>query len=96
MKNHKDLDVWVKSMDLVTDIYRATKTFPKDEMYGLTNQIRRAVISIPCNIAEGASRNSKKEFIQFLYVSLGSASELETQLLISERLVITHLKKTTK
>jgi four helix bundle protein len=76
MKSHKDLDVWKKSMDLVTDIYRVTKDFPKEEIYGLTNQMRRCVVSIPSNIAEGGGRNSKREFIQFLYISLGSVSEL--------------------
>ncbi len=86
IKTHKDLDVWKKSMDLVMDVYRNTKTFPKEEIYGLTSQIRRAVISIPSNVAEGASRNSKKEFSQYLYIALGSASELETQILIAERL----------
>ena len=73
-------------MDLVEDLYKTTKTFPKEEVYSLTSQIRRSVISIPSNIAEGAARNSKKEFIQFLHISLGSSAELETQLLISERL----------
>ena len=86
MKTHKDLDVWKKSMDIVTEIYRVTKDFPKEEVYGLTNQMRRSVVSIPSNIAEGAGRNSKKEFIQFLYVALGSASELETQLIIAQNL----------
>lgn len=86
MKSHKDLDVWKKSMDLVTDIYRTTKDFPKEEIYGLTNQMRRCVVSIPSNIAEGAGRNSKREFIQFLYIALGSVSELETQILICNNL----------
>lgn len=86
IKTHKDLDVWKKSMDLVMDVYRHTQVFPKEEIYGLTSQIRRAVISIPSNIAEGASRNSKKEFSQYLYIALGSASELETQILIADRL----------
>jgi four helix bundle protein len=86
MNNHKDLDVWNKSISLVTDIYKLTKDFPKDEIYGLTTHMRRAAVSIPSNIAEGASRNSGKEFIQFLYISLGSASELETQIIISQNL----------
>jgi four helix bundle protein len=86
MKTHKDLEVWKKSITLVTDIYGITKIFPKEELYGLTNQIRRAAISIPSNIAEGASRYYKKEFIQFLYISLGSTSEIETQLIISRNL----------
>jgi len=63
IKNHKDLEVWKKSMDLVSNIYKITESFPNKELYGLTNQIRRAAVSIPSNIAEGAARNSKKEFI---------------------------------
>jgi four helix bundle protein len=86
IKTHKDLDVWKKSMDLVMDIYRDTQIFPKEEVYSLTSQIRRAAVSIPSNVAEGASRNSKKEFCQYLYIALGSASELETQILIADRL----------
>jgi len=86
MNNHKDLDVWNKGVSLVTDIYKLTKNYPKDEVYGLVNQMRKAAVSIPSNIAEGASRNSDKEFIQFLYVALGSASELETQIIISRNL----------
>ena len=86
LKGHKDLDAWKKSIDLVEYIYKKTKEFPKEEVYSLTSQIRRSVISIPSNIAEGAARNSKKEFIQFLHIALGSTAELETQLLIAERL----------
>jgi len=86
INNHKDLDVWSKGISLVTDIYKLTKNYPKDEVYGLVNQMRRAVVSIPSNIAEGASRNSGKEFIQFIYIALGSASELETQIIISGNL----------
>mgnify|MGYP006177146241 FL=1 len=84
--NHKDLDVWKKSMDLVEDIYALSKFFPDDEKFGLTNQIRRASVSVPSNISEGAARKSDKEFIQFLYIALGSLSELETQYLIAVRL----------
>jgi four helix bundle protein len=86
MKTHKDLIVWQKSLDYVTEIYQLTKSYPKEEIYGLTNQLRRATVSIPSNIAEGAARSTKKEFNQFLHISLGSLSELETQLLISENL----------
>ena len=86
MKTHKDLDVWKRSVEFVTSVYEITKTFPKDEVYGLTNQIRRAAVSIPSNIAEGAGRNHDKEFIQFLYIALGSCTELETQLIISGNL----------
>ncbi len=86
IRNHKDLEVWKKSIDLVSNIYKITESFPNKELYGLTNQIRRAAVSVPSNIAEGAARNSKKEFIQFLYIALGSLSELETQIIIASRL----------
>jgi len=86
MKTHKDLEAWKNAIKLVTNIYDLTKSFPNHELYGLTNQIRRAAVSIPSNIAEGAARKYDKEFIQFLYVSMGSLSELETQLIISEKL----------
>ncbi|GAH43707.1 unnamed protein product [marine sediment metagenome] len=86
IKNHKDLEVWKKSMDLVSNIYKITESFPNKELYSLTNQIRKAAVSVPSNIAEGAARNSKKEFIQFLYIALGSLSELETQVIIASRL----------
>ncbi len=86
LKTHKDLDVWKTSMDLAFDLYSVTKNFPKEEMYGLTSQIRRSAVSVASNIAEGAARGSKKEFIQFLYISLGSLAEIETQLLLAERL----------
>ena len=85
-RGHKDLIIWQKSMDLVEDIYKITLSFPKEEIYVLISQIRRAVVSIPSNIAEGAARNSKKEFKQFLYIALGSISEVETQILIANRL----------
>lgn len=86
MKTHKDLDVWNKSVSLVTLVYEVTKSFPNDEIYGLTNQIRRSAVSIPSNIAEGSARQGNKEFAQFLYISLGSLSELETQLVIANNL----------
>ena len=86
MKDHKDLDVWKFAMDFVVSVYETTRRFPKEELYGLTSQLRRAAVSIPSNIAEGAARNGDKEFIQFLYVALASTSEVETQLLIAERL----------
>ena len=88
MKTHKDLDVWKKSIELVTDIYHLTNDFPKEEIYGITSQIRRAAVSIPSNIAEGAARSSKKEFSHFLSISLGSLAELETQVIISKKLNI--------
>ena len=85
-KPHKNLDVWKKSIDLVQRIYGLTKTFPKIEDFGLTNQMRRASISIPANISEGAARQTKKEFIQFLHMAQGSLSELDTHLEIALRL----------
>ena len=86
MRSHKDLEAWKKSIELVTNIYEITKVFPKEEIYGLTSQIRRCAVSVPSNIAEGAARHSSKEYLQFLYISLGSISELETQLIISQNL----------
>jgi len=85
-KPHKKLDAWRLSMDLVTAVYRVTEKFPKGEKYSLVDQIRRAAISIPSNIAEGAARQTKKEFIQYLHVARGSLSELDTQLEIAKRL----------
>lgn len=86
MTTHKDLNVWKKSMNLVLLVYKFTTQFPKEEFFGLVSQMRRASISIPSNIAEGHGRNSEKELIRFLFISLGSASELETQLLLSNKL----------
>lgn len=86
IRTHKDLDVWKKSVLLVTSIYELTKSFPKDEIYGITNQIRRSAVSVSSNIAEGSARQGNKKFIHFLYISLGSLSELETQLIISNNL----------
>lgn len=86
MKDHKDLDVWKQSMLLAEDIYALTKEFPSEERFGLSSQIKRAAVSIPSNIAEGAGRKGDKEFIQFLYIAMGSLSELETQLILSDRL----------
>jgi four helix bundle protein len=86
MATHKDLNVWKKSMNLVVLIYKLTGQFPKEELFGLTSQMRRAAVSIPSNIAEGHGRHSERELIRFLYISLGSASELETQILLSYKL----------
>lgn len=83
---YKDLHVWNESIQLVTDVYRMTRLFPKEEQFGLISQIRRAAVSIPSNIAEGSARASGKEFTQFLNISMGSAVELETQLIISRNL----------
>jgi len=86
MKTHKDLNVWKESILLVTLIYEKTKSFPKDELFGLTSQIRRSAISIPSNISEGAARESNKEYLRFLYIAQGSISELDTQLIIADNL----------
>ena len=86
MKSHKDLIVWQKSMDHVAAIYVATKAFPKEELFGIVSQMRRAAVSIPSNIAEGYGRLYDKETVKFLSNALGSASELETQLIISKDL----------
>lgn len=83
--NYQKLIVWQKAIDLVSEIYRLTEEFPKKEIYGITSQIRRSAISIPSNIAEGAERRSKKDFSRFLEIAISSNSELETQLLISEK-----------
>ena len=86
LKTHKDLDVWRESMRLAREVYRITATFPREELYGLVSQMRRAAVSVPSNIAEGAARASTKEFTQFLYTASGSLSELETQLLLATEL----------
>ncbi len=85
MKSHKDLDVWRLAVDLACDVYKATGSFPKEEQYGMVLQMRRAATSIASNIAEGAARQSSKEFVQYLHVALGSTSEVDTQLEISIR-----------
>jgi four helix bundle protein len=82
-RSYKDLEVWQLSLKFVKDIYQVTSDFPSSEKFGLAQQIRRAAVSIPSNIAEGQFRNSSKEFKQFLSVALGSAAELETQLIIA-------------
>lgn len=86
MNNYKDLKVWQKSMDLAEKVYMLTSTYPKEEKYGLISQIQRSVISIPSNIAEGAGRNSNKEFRNFLGIANGSINELATQLTLSMRI----------
>ena len=85
-KGYQDLVVWQKSMDLVTEVYKLAKMLPKEETYALSDQMRRAAVSIPSNIAEGQARNHIKEFINFLSIAKGSLAELETQLLISVKL----------
>lgn len=84
--SYKDLIVWQKAMDLVVMIYEITREFPSNEQYGLSSQLRRAAVSIPSNIAEGYRRGSEAEYVRFLRISYGSASEAETQLLLTERL----------
>jgi four helix bundle protein len=86
MRPHEDLDVWKRAVELVVSVYAETKEFPSDERFGLTSQIRRAAVSIPANIAEGAARKSDKENLQFLSIAQGSCSELETELLIASKL----------
>ena len=85
LKNYKDLKVWQKGIEIADKIYSVTEKFPKSELYSLTSQMRKASISIPSNIAEGFARNHSKEYKQFLYVSLGSCAELDTQLIIANR-----------
>ncbi len=86
IRNHKDLELYKVAVDFVTAIYKLTKTFPGDERFGLMSQMQRAAVSIPSNIAEGAARKNTKEFLQFLYYSLGSAAEIETQITIAKNL----------
>ncbi|MFZ5512676.1 MAG: four helix bundle protein [Pseudomonadota bacterium] len=83
---HKDLRVWQEGILLVKDAYRLTAAFPRDELFGLTSQIRRAAVSVPSNIAEGAARSSRREFVRFLGIARGSLSELETQAIIAREL----------
>ena len=85
-KPHKKLEAWKLSMELVIDVYRTTDGFPNQEKYGLTDQIRRATISVPSNIAEGAARQTKKEFTNYLHIAQGSLSELDTQIELARQL----------
>jgi four helix bundle protein len=84
--DHKNLDAWKKSISLVKKVYTLTKNMPDSEKFGLTSQMRRSAVSISSNIAEGSARESDKEFIQFIYYSMGSIAELETQLIITQEL----------
>ena len=86
IQSYKDLIVWKRAMGMVTAVYELTENFPKEEMYGLTSQIRRSAVSVPSNIAEGRARGSSGEFLQFLRVAYGSGAELETQIEIAKRL----------
>ena len=87
MSNFRNLLIWQKSMVLVTKIYTVTNNFPKEEVFGLTSQIKRSAISIPSNIAEGLGRESSKEFLRFLKISIGSLFELQTQLEIAKNII---------
>lgn len=92
--SYRDLEVWENGVKLAKDIYRLTETFPNHELYSLTSQLRRASVSVPSNIAEGFVRNSTKEFIYFLFISLGSLAEIETQIEIAIELNYTNIAKT--
>lgn len=86
IKNFKDLKIWQKGIELAKEIYQITQSFPSAEKYGIVSQMRRAVVSIPSNIAEGFMRRHNKEYKQFLYITLGSLAELETQVILSDQL----------
>ncbi len=86
MKDFKNLIIWQQGISIVLDVYNASKRFPPEELYGLTSQMRRSAISIPSNIAEGSGRNSDKDFNRFLEIALGSSFELETQIIIAQKL----------
>ena len=86
IKSYRDLETWQKAIELAEEIYQETKSFPKEETYGLTSQIRRAAVSVPSNIAEGQGRNSTAEFLRFLSIAYGSLCELGTQIIIAQRL----------
>ena len=84
--NHKELDVWKEAMILVEEIYELTKSLPKEELFNLSNQIRRAAVSVPSNISEGCARKSDKELLNFCFIALGSLAEIETQLIFMNRI----------
>lgn len=84
--NFRELNIWKRSKDLCISIYKITQVFPKEEMFGLTSQIRRSSVSVPSNIAEGCGRNTQKQLVQFLNIAMGSLTELETQVIISDEL----------
>ncbi len=86
MHNLNELKIWQKSIHLSVEVYKATEKFPREEIYGLTSQIRRSIVSVASNVAEGAGRNSSKEFVHFLAISNGSSYELQTQIIISSKL----------
>lgn len=86
IETYKDLFVWQKGIEIVSKVYLLTAAFPREEIYGLSSQMRRAAVSIPSNIAEGRSRSTRKDFVQFLRIAAGSLAELETQLIVSQSL----------
>ncbi|MDF7799805.1 four helix bundle protein [Pontiellaceae bacterium B1224] len=90
MSDFKELEVWKKAIEVVAEVYRLSVAFPETEKFGLTNQIRRAAVSIPSNIAEGSARHHSKDFIHFLRIADGSAAEVETQLIIAVKLEFIH------
>lgn len=95
MHNFQELIIWQKAMDLTVDVYELSALFPKEEIYGLTSQIKRSAISIPSNISEGAGRNTNGEFKNFLGIASGSSNELFTQLILSHRLNLVNPEKVT-
>lgn len=95
-RRYQDLVAWQKAMDLVTNCYKFTEKFPNSEIYGLTNQLRRAAVSIPANIAEGQGRQSDAEFLRFLFIAYGSLTELETHIQIANRLNFCNQQETDK
>jgi four helix bundle protein len=86
LKSYRDLTAWQMAMDLVVSVYEMTREFPENERYGLTNQLRRAAVSIPSNVAEGQGRSTSRDFLHFLSVAYGSLQEVETQLILAQRL----------
>jgi four helix bundle protein len=94
IQSYKDLKVWQKSMAIARAFYEITKMFPKEEVYGMTSQIRRSAVSIPANIAEGYGRDSRGEYVQFLRIAQGSLKELETHLILAEQVKLTALDST--
>ena len=96
IENFKDLKIWQKGIDLAKTIYKVTESFPAKETYGIVGQMRRSVVSVPSNIAEGFMRKHNKEYRQFLYIALGSLAELETQIIISEQLGFLNNKESKK
>ena len=94
IKGYRDLRVWLGGVDLVTEIYRETQSFPPQEIYGLTNQLRRAAVSVPSNIAEGHAREHTREFLNFISIAQGSLAEMQTQIEIAKRLKYLSEEKT--